>query len=63
MSQQPITAERFLRRLRESRLLSPEDFSRAEAIAAGTEDGRQVAQALVESGLLTRFQAEMIYRG
>lgn len=63
MSQQPITAERFLRRLRESRLLGPEDYSRAEAIAAGAEDGRQMAQALVESGLLTRFQAEMIYRG
>lgn len=63
MDQQPITAERFIRRLRESRLLSPEEMSRAESLAVGVKDGRQVVQALVESGMLTRFQAEMIYRG
>ncbi len=63
MGQQPVTARRVLKRLSESALLSAEEFSRVEAMAAGLEDGRQVVQLLVESGLLTRFQAEMIYRG
>lgn len=52
----------FLDRLTELRLLSADELARAEATAPGA-GGKAFAQALVDAGLITAFQAEMLLAG
>jgi len=63
MAANSINRETFLARLRESGLLSPEHFQQVYDAAAATDRGRVLARSLVERGLLTRFQAEMLLAG
>src|SRR5262245_796295 len=63
MATQQISRETFLERLRASGLLSEEQLARAAELATKDDRGKTVARALIEQGLLTRFQAEMVYRG
>ncbi|MFL5338911.1 MAG: serine/threonine-protein kinase, partial [Gemmataceae bacterium] len=58
-----VNRDQFLARLRESGLLPPDQFAPVYDIAASTDRGRVLARALVERGLLTRFQAEMLLAG
>ncbi|HEV3144168.1 MAG TPA: hypothetical protein VGZ47_09815, partial [Gemmataceae bacterium] len=53
----------FVARLRESGLVAAEQFAAVDELAAAADRGRTLARALVEQGLLTRFQAEMILAG
>jgi len=53
----------FLKRLRASGLLEPDEFRTALQSLPETNRGRVVARALVESGHLTRFQAELLMVG
>jgi serine/threonine protein kinase len=43
--------------------LEPEQFAPVQALAADADRGRTLARMLVEKGLLTRFQAEMLLAG
>lgn len=52
----------FFERLSEIKLLSADECARAEALAPGV-GGKALAQALVEAGLLTSYQTEMILSG
>ena len=61
--QQRVDSETFLERVRESGLISRERLDRALKKTAPTERGRVLARALVEQGLLTKFQAERILAG
>jgi eukaryotic-like serine/threonine-protein kinase len=63
MPAQHVDRETFLARLRESCLLTPDEMTKAYELATETDRGRALARLLVERGLLTRFQAEMIIRG
>ncbi len=63
MPTQQVGREKFLRRLRESGLLSQSEFEHAQQLAGSCERGSETARLLVKKGILTRFQAEMIYRG
>ena len=63
MATQHIDRDTFITRLRASGLLGEEELSRATELAVGDRRGKALARALVESGTLTRFQAEMVYRG
>lgn len=63
MPTQHVDRETFLARLRDSNLLSTEDLDRAVELAADAEQAKSIARLLVKNGLLTRFQAEMVYRG
>jgi serine/threonine protein kinase len=63
MATQQIDCETFVSRLRESGLLSERDLVRVEALALEATRGKALARALVERGILTRFQAGMIYQG
>lgn len=60
---QHVDREAFLTRLRQSGLLSDEELDVAAATVPQTHRGRLVARALVERGLLTKFQAEMLLAG
>lgn len=62
-AQQQIDREVFLARLRESGLCSAEQLAEIRELAAGTAQGRAVAKLLVERGILTRFQAELLLAG
>ncbi len=60
---QQIDRRTFLANVRQSGLLSAEDFARAEQELPNNPRGRAVARALVEKGLLTKFQAERLLVG
>ena len=62
-TQNTIDRETFLARLKESGLLTLEQFQQVYAAAAQSVKGKPLARALVERGLLTAFQAELILRG
>ncbi|MDW8264740.1 MAG: protein kinase [Gemmataceae bacterium] len=53
----------FLANLRQSGLLTPEQWSAAMKVIPDTPRGRLVARALVEHGFLTKFQAELLLGG
>src|SRR5437899_9455844 len=63
MPTQSVDRETFLARLRESGLLSPDELEKVNEFSWDAEDGKALARTLIERGLLTRFQAEMIWRG
>jgi serine/threonine-protein kinase len=60
---QHITGKKFLANLRRSKLLSEAQFADILGELTTTERGRPLARALVEKGLLTRFQAERLLIG
>jgi serine/threonine protein kinase len=60
---QQISRDTFVTRLRESGLLSLEQLTEVYALAAESDRGRTIAKMLLEKGLLTRFQAEMLLAG
>jgi serine/threonine-protein kinase len=55
--------ETFLERVRSSGLISPEELQKALEGLPETDRGKVVARALVERGLLTKFQAERLLAG
>jgi serine/threonine-protein kinase len=63
MPGQHIDCATFVARLRESGLVDDEQFAAVDQLAAGADRGRTLARALVDHGLLTRFQAEMLLGG
>jgi serine/threonine protein kinase len=58
-----IDRDRFLAHLRQSGLLTPAQLERLVADLPASNRGRVVARALVERGLLTKFQAELLLAG
>ncbi len=60
---QHITRKKFLANLRRSNLLPEAQFADILRELPPTERGRPIARALVEKGLLTRFQAERLLIG
>jgi serine/threonine-protein kinase len=58
-----ISTDVFLANLRQSRLLSEEEMVAVEQEARTLERGKLLARALVERGVLTRFQAELLLAG
>lgn len=64
LSSPPSTRFDFLSALAESELLTPHQFAKADAtIPVETESARDSAERLVESKILTRFQAERLLAG
>jgi serine/threonine-protein kinase len=64
MSSQPtISREELLAHLRQSGLVTREELARISARHADKPRGRTIARALVEEGVLTRFQAERLLLG
>jgi serine/threonine-protein kinase len=59
----PVDGKTFLGYLRQSRLLTEEQITGFLGRLAGTDRGRVIARALVDAGLLTRFQAERLLAG
>jgi CheY-like chemotaxis protein len=57
-----LSREEFVRNLSDSGLFSPEEVRKSLDVLAGLppDDGAAVAERLVESGSLTRFQAEAV---
>src|SRR5262249_41955883 len=60
---QQMDRQTFLTHLRQSGLLSAAELAAAAPRLPDTNRGRVVARALVELGLLTRFQAERLLAG
>jgi serine/threonine-protein kinase len=60
---QHVDRQTFLTNLRQSGLLTPEQLEAVAGKLPETHRGRLVARALVEAGLLTKFQAEMLLAG
>src|SRR5438128_1970037 len=60
---QHVDRQTFLTNLRQSGLLTPEQLNAVRDHLPDTNRGRLVARALVEQGLLTKFQAEMLLAG
>jgi serine/threonine-protein kinase len=60
---QHVDRQTFLRNLRRSGLFSAEQLAHARELLPATDRGRLLARALVEQGLLTRFQAERVLVG
>jgi serine/threonine-protein kinase len=58
-----VDRESFLENVRRSRLLTAEQLAQADDHLPSTRRGRPVARALVEAGLLTRFQASQLLVG
>src|SRR6266404_6879607 len=58
-----VNRETFLARLRASGLMSSAQFQQVYDVAATSDRGRVLARALVERGLITRFQAQMLLAG
>src|SRR5947208_2431081 len=58
-----VTRQAFLSSLKRSNLLSREQYVHASDLVPDSERGRLVARALVEEGLLTKFQAERLLIG
>jgi serine/threonine-protein kinase len=63
MSPTHMDRQTFLENLRRSGLLSDQDFRAARKHLPRTTRGRVVARALVESGHITKFQAELLLIG
>jgi serine/threonine protein kinase len=63
MATQQVDRATFLTRLRDSGLLGDDALAQAEELAGDTNKPRTLARKLIERGLLTRFQAEMILCG
>src|SRR5262245_50920813 len=63
MPTQHIDRDTFLERLRASGLLTEAELRRALELAGSEERGKTIARSLIDHGLITRFQAEMVYRG
>ncbi len=62
-TRQQVSAEAFLANVRESGLLSDDQLAEVAPKLPSSDRGRVVARALVELGLLTKFQAERILVG
>jgi serine/threonine protein kinase len=62
-TKQLMDSQTFLVNLRQSGLVSPEDLDTALDRVPPTDGGKTVARALVQLGLLTRFQAELLLAG
>ena len=60
---QQIDRRTFLANVRQSGLLTDEELARVERELPPADRGRPVARALVEKGLLTKFQAERLLAG
>jgi serine/threonine protein kinase len=58
-----VSRRAFLSHLRRSGLLSAEELSQAQQLLPEVTRGRLLARALVEKGVLTRFQAERLLIG
>lgn len=58
-----VDKDTFLNLVRASGLIAPEKLEQALATIPATDRSRPVARALVEKGLLTRFQAERVLAG
>jgi serine/threonine-protein kinase len=58
-----VDRDAFLANVRRSRLLTDEQLARTVGGLPATRRGRPVARAMVESGLLTRFQASQLLVG
>jgi serine/threonine protein kinase len=58
-----ISCDVFLANLRQSRLLTDDELAAVEQEARALERGRLLARALVDRGVLTRFQAEQLLAG
>src|SRR5262249_50523908 len=58
-----VSRRTFLSNLRRSGLSSTAEVAKAQAVLPETRRGRLLARALVEQGLLTRFQAERVLVG
>lgn len=58
-----VSRRTFLTALKRSGLVSREDYLHAKALVPDSDRGRLLARALVEAGLLTRFQAERLLVG
>ncbi len=63
MPTQQVNRDTFLERLRASGLLTEAELARAMELAGSEERGKTIARTLIHHGLMTRFQAEMVYRG
>jgi len=63
MATAELDRDTLMRRLRQSGLLSNEQFQRAYKLAAETDNGEELAQLLVRDDLLTGFQARMLVSG
>ncbi|HLW67940.1 MAG TPA: serine/threonine-protein kinase [Gemmataceae bacterium] len=63
MPGQHVDCATFVARLRESGLVHDEQLAAVDQLATAADRGRTLARALVEHGLLTRFQAEMLLGG
>src|SRR5262245_8675400 len=60
---QHVDRQTFLAHLRQSGLVSDDQLAQVLRRLPGGNRGRLVARALVEQGLLTRFQAERLLAG
>jgi serine/threonine protein kinase len=58
-----VSRRAFLSHLRRSGLFSVQQLSHARTLMPRTDRGRLIARALVEQGMLTRFQAERLLVG
>lgn len=58
-----VDRKTFLQNLRRSGLVTPHQFRRILARLPDTERGRAVAKTLVEAGVITKFQAELLLVG
>ena len=58
-----VTRKEFLSALKDSNLLSREQYVHARELFPDSDRGRVLARALVEEGLLTKFQAERLLVG
>jgi serine/threonine protein kinase len=58
-----LTAQQFAEALRNSGLVSAEELASLAATRAGATDARDLARELVQSGKLTYFQANTVYKG
>jgi serine/threonine-protein kinase len=59
----PVDRQTFLENLRQSRLLTDQEFQSAVTRLPQTNRGRVIARLLVGWGLLTKFQAELLLIG
>jgi serine/threonine protein kinase len=63
MTTKQIDRETFLAHVRQSGLLSADQVAQVARDVPAAANGRTVARALVERGLLTKFQAELLLAG
>jgi serine/threonine-protein kinase len=63
MTPSPSSRQQFLTNLKKSGLLGAAEIESFVATLPGTDQGRELARALVRAGKLTRYQAELILAG